>query len=59
MLNTFGKDGQVYGFKLEGNELLESYGFDIENKLITIFSNSLHVEESLAFIIQLLSDESY
>ena len=58
-LNTFEKDGQIYGFKLEGNELLESYGFDIENKLITIFSNSLRVEESLDFIIQLLSDDSF
>lgn len=58
-LNTFEKDGQIFGFKLEGNELLESYGFDTENKLITIFSNSLHVEESLSFITQLLRNESF
>ena len=56
-LNTFEKDGQIYGFKLEGNELLESYGFNTENKLITIFSNSLHIEESLAFITQLLGEK--
>lgn len=53
--NAVKKDGQIYGFKLEGNELLESYGFNTQNKVIAIFSNSLNIEESLAFILQLLN----
>lgn len=44
-------DGKTYGIQLAGNAILESYGIDTSDLIMTMFSNTLRQEESLEFML--------